>query len=132
MDWHKVFILIAAQMWMSTATKILYVLPDNSTNVICLSQPCATLSQYWSDNGTLPVVSNVEYNFLPGERHVPANMILRNLQNFSIIGIINKTSPLPALIGCSQSSYIIKIIDSHSVTIANVMFKRCHQIQSMN
>ena len=132
MEWHKVFIFITAQMWMSTATKILYVLPDNSTNVICLSQPCATLSQYWSDNGTLPVVSNVEYNFLTGERHVPANMILQNLQNFSIIGIINETSSLPALIGCSQSSYIIKIIDSHSVTIANAMFKQCHQVQSMN
>ena len=132
MDWHEVFILFVTQMWISTATEMLHVLPDNSTNVICPSQPCATLSQYWSDNGTLPVVSNVEYHFLPGEHHVPANMILQNLQNFSIIGIINETSSLPTLIGCSQSSYIINIIDSHSVTIANVMFKQCHQVQLMN
>ena len=83
MEWHKVFILITAQMWISTAIEILYVLPDNSTNVICPSQPCAaTLNQYWSDNGTLPVVSNVEYNFLSGEHHIPTNMILQNLQNF--------------------------------------------------
>ena len=132
MEWHKVFILITAQMWISTATEMLYVLSDNTTNVICPSQPCATLSQYWSDNGTLPVVSNAEYHFLPGEHHVPANMILQNLQNFSIIGIINETSSIPALIGCSRSSYIINIIDSHSVTIANVMLKQCHQVQLIN
>ena len=55
---------------------VLHVLPDNSsTNASCPSQqPCATLSQYLLDNGTLPVVSNVEYHFLPGEHHVPANM----------------------------------------------------------
>ena len=131
MEWHEVFVLFTAQVWISTAAEMLYILPDNSTNVICPSQPCATLSQYWSDNGTLPVVSNVEYHFLPGEHYVPANMMLRNLQNFSIIGIVNETSSLPALIGCSQSSYIINIIDSHSVTIANVMFKQCHQVQLM-
>ena len=61
---------------MSTATKLFYVLPDNSTTASCPSQPCATLSQYWLPNGTLPVVSNVEYHFLPGEHHVPTSMVL--------------------------------------------------------
>ena len=65
---------------MSTATETLYVLPDNVTNVICPSHPCATLSQYLLDNGTLPVVSNVEYHFLPGEHHVPANMVLQKFK----------------------------------------------------
>ena len=97
-----------------------------------ISTLCYTLNQYWSDNSALPVVSNVEYQFLPGEHNVPTNMMLQNLQNFSIIGIVNETSLLPALIGCSQSSYIINITDSHSVTIANVMFKQCHQVQLMN
>ena len=59
------------------ATEILYVLPDNSTNVSCPSQHCATLSQYLLDSGTLPVVSNVEYHFLLGEHRVPANTILQ-------------------------------------------------------
>ena len=85
MEWHQLFILVTTQVWISTAAEILYVLPDNSTNVSCPSQPCATLSRHLLDNGTLPVVSNVEYHLLPGEHHVPANMILQNLYNFSVI-----------------------------------------------
>ena len=129
---YKVLMLLAMKTWISTATELLYVLPDNSTNVVsCPSQPCATLSQYVLDNGTLPVVSNVEYHFLPGEHHVPANMTLQSLYNFSMIGTVSKPSPLAVLVlaDCSQS-YIIKIIDSYNVTIANVMLKQCNQSQS--
>ena len=51
----------------TAAQQVFYVSPDNSTNTSCPFQPCATLSQYLLDNnGSLPVVSNVEYHFLPG------------------------------------------------------------------
>ena len=109
---HKIFIILAIKIWISTATEILYVLPDNSTSVVsCPSLPCATLSQYVLDNGTLPVVSNVD--------------------NFSMIGTVSKPSPLAVLVlvDCSQS-YIIKIIDSYNVTIASVILKQCDQSQS--
>ena len=58
-------------------------------------------------------------------------MTLQNLHNFSIIGTVSKPSPLAVLVlaDCSQS-YIIKIIDSYNVTIANVMLKQCNQSQS--
>ena len=101
------FVLTTVEICMSTATEIFYVLSDNSTNDNCPFQPCATLSQYWLCNSTLPVVSNVEYHFLPGEHHVPANMMLQNLYNFSITGITTSNSSLPTvLIGCSQSFYV--------------------------
>ena len=102
------FILTIAEIYTSTATEILYVIPDNSTSTgSCPSQPCATLSQYVLDNGTLPVVSNVEYHFLPGEHHVPANLTFQNLQKFSIIGVAsNSSSPVALLVGCLQQ-YII-------------------------
>ena len=121
-----IFIIIAAHFCI-VSTEILYVVPDNSTNAVsCPSQPCATLSQYLLDNGTLPVVSNVEYHFLPGEHHVPANMTLQNLHNFSIIRIFcNKTTPA-VLIG-----YVIEILRSYNVTIANVTFKHSYQEQCM-
>ena len=134
MKLYKILILLAIQNWISTATDILYVLPDNSTDAVsCPSQPCATLSQYLLDNGTLPVVSNVEYHFLPGEHHVPANMTLQNLHNFSIIGTVSKPSPLAVLVlvDCPQS-YIINIIDSYNVTIANIMFEQCDHPQLTN
>ena len=55
-------LLVTASISASTAVEqIYYVLPDNSTNTSCMFQPCATLSQYLLDNnGSLPVVSNVE------------------------------------------------------------------------
>ena len=113
MEWYRILILLAIQIWISTATEILHVLPDNSTDAVsCPSQPCATLSQYLLDNGTLPVVSNVEYHFLPGEHNVPANMTLQNLHNFSIIGTVSKPSPLAvlALVDCPQSYIINNLI----------------------
>jgi len=128
MKWYQVFILAAIEFWISTATEIFYVLPDNSTNVSCPSQPCATLSQYLLDNGTLPVVLNVKYHFLPGEHHVPANMVLQYLNNFSIVGTVCKSSPPVVLVGSSQL-YVIKINKSSNVTITNVMFKQFHQSQ---
>ena len=131
MKWCKILILVVIQICSSTVAEIFYILPDNSTNGSCLSQPCATLSQHLLDNGTLPVVSNVEYHFLPGEHHVPANMILRNLYNFSIIGTVNNSSSPVVLVGYSQS-YILKIINSYSVTIANVIFTKHNQLQLVN
>ena len=117
-------------MWISkcTATEVLYVLPDNSTNVSCPSQPCATLSQYLLGNGTLPVMSNVEYHFLPGEHHVPANITLQDLDNFTIIGDFSATSSQIVLVASTQASYIMNIINSYNITIANVMFKQHHQV----
>ena len=44
-----------------------------------------TLSEYLSHNSTLPVASSIQYYFLPGEHHVPANMLLQDLCNFSRI-----------------------------------------------
>ena len=134
MAWHKILVLLAIKAWISTATEVLYVLPDISTIAVsCPSQPCARLSQYVLDNGTLPIVSNVEYRFLTGEHHVPANMTIQNLHNFSIIGAVSKPSPLAVLVlaDCSQS-YIINIIDSYNVTAANVMLKQCDHPQLIN
>ena len=128
MEWFQLFSLSAIQLWISVATKVFYVLPDNSTNVSCSFQPCATLSEYLLDNGTLPVVSNVLYFFLPGEHHVPDNMLLQDLHNFSIIGTVKESPPPVVLVGCLQS-YIINVTNSYNVTIANVMFRWCDLMQ---
>ena len=116
-------ILIIVEICLSVGTEVLHVLPANSINISCPSQPCATLSQYWLHNGTLPVVSNVEYHFLPGEHHVPANMVLKNLHNFSMIGIVSTFSS-PVVLVCSHvQSNVIDVINSHFVIIKNIWFK---------
>ena len=111
--------LLGNEICESTANKILYVLPDNSTNTSCTHQPCTTLSQYLLDDGTLPDVVNVEYHFLLGEHQVPANMVLKNLHNFSIVGIVGKSSLQVVLVGCVHS-HVLKIHASHYVNIRNV------------
>ena len=115
----------------SAANKILYVLPNNSTNTSCTYQPCTTLSKYLLDDGTLPDVANVEYHFLPGEHQIPANMVLKNLHNFSIVGIVGRSSSQVVLVGCVHS-HVLKIYASHYVNIRNVSFRRCYypQLQS--
>ena len=112
----------------STANKILYVWPDNSANTSCSSQPCPTLSQLMLDDGTLPDVTNVEYHFLPGEHQVPVNIILNNLHNVSIIGIVSKQSPQVVLVGCLLS-HVLRINTSYYVNIRNLAFKRCYNSQ---
>ena len=77
----------------SAAQQVFYVSPDNSTSTSCPFQPCATLSQYMLDNnGSLPVVLNVEYHFLPGEHYIPTNMTLQYLHNFTMTERYDYTS----------------------------------------
>ena len=121
--------LLGVEISESTQIKIFYVLPDNSTNISCPSQPCTTLSQYLLDNNnTLPAVSNVEYHFLPGKHDVPANLMLQNLYNFSIVGVISKSSSFPVLIG-RLHLYVLKIYNSHYVTIRNIEFEHHYKQQ---
>ena len=123
--------LFAVEFQKSKATDAFYVLSDNSVNVSCSSQPCHshTLGQYlFINNGTLPQVTNVEYHFLPGEHQVPANMVLTNLSNFSIIGDVSNSSAPAVLVGC-DNFYVLKITASYNVSIRNIRFERCYNSQ---
>ena len=113
----------------SKATKVFYVLPDDSFNASCSSQPCHTLDKYLLiNNGTLPTKTNVEYRFLPGEHHVPVNMVLTNLNNFSIIGDVSEPLSQALLVGCDHF-YVLKITASYNVSIRNIRFERCYNPQ---
>ena len=122
MTLYQFFIILLIHCRFSIATQIFYVLPDDSTNVSCPSQPCATLSQYLLDNnGTLPVVSNVEYHFLPGEHHVTSKMVMRNMSNVLLIG----SSVSHTMLSCHSKVSFIGIFYSYNVTIKNLAFNQC-------
>ena len=104
------------------ATKIFYVVPDYLTNSSCPYRPCGTLNQYLFDNGTLPAVSDVEYHLLPGEHKINNNIVLQNLQNFSLVGTYSQK---PTVLACNGQSNIA-IIFSYNVTISNLVFKQCN------
>ena len=122
-DLIQVFVFVVMLLLASAATQqVFYVSPDNSTNNSCPFQPCATLSQYLLDNnGSLPVVSNVEYHFLPGEHHLPTNMTLQYLHNFTMTGILSYT--VSAAVLFINLKEHVKIYNSINVTISNVVFK---------
>ena len=106
-----------------TATKILYVLPDNVSDVNCPSQPCATLGQYLLDNnGSLPVLSDVEYHFLPGEHYLTNIINVEKAFNFSLNGI----GLSPASLVCWSQVYYVSVVYSYNVTIRNLVFNQCN------
>ena len=118
--WH-LFISIVHVISTCTATKILYVLPDNASNVNCPSQPCATLGQCLLDNGSLPVLSDVEYYFLPGEHHVVNVINITEGFNLSLIGF----GLSPVNLVCWSQSYL-SVFDSYNITIRNIVFNQCN------
>ena len=122
----QVFMVFTVISLLATATTIFYVLPDDSTTDSCPSQLCATLSQYLLDNnGTLPVVSNVEYHFLPGEYHQD-NILIQYANNFTITGATNIGLLLTEWVSrCYQSNYLLIIKYSRNVKIINMVFKMC-------
>ena len=120
MNLIKVYILSCILIEIVKATKVFFVVPDNSPNISCPANHCATISQYFMDNGTLSVGINVEYHLLPGEHYITTTAVLNNLQNFSLVGIINKELQLPSIIFVSTRFIIF---NSYNVTITNVAFK---------
>ena len=117
----QLLLLVLTFISISTAAQqVFYVLADNSTNVSCSFQPCATLSQYLLDNnGSLPVLSDVKYHFSPGEHQIPTSITLQYLHNFVITGISgNKSLSTILIIGLH-----IKVRNSTNFTISNVVVK---------
>ena len=116
-NWLLSFIHVAS------ATTVLYVLPDNVSDVNCPSQPCATLGQYLLDNGSLPVLSNVEYHFLPGEHHIVNAIDIEEAFNFSLIGFSLSHTKLVC-----KSHFYVGVFFSYNVTIRNLVLSECSGI----
>ena len=106
------------------ATETLYVLPEDVNNVTCPFQPCATLNQYLMDKGSLPILSDVEYRFLPGDHHVTTTIQMWGATNFSLIGV----GLSPVNLVCFSQSYYVAVFYSYNVTIKNLAFLQCNGI----
>ena len=115
-----VYILSCLLVEMVMATNIFYVVRDNSPNISCPANRCATISEYFLDNGTLPDMANVEYYFLLGEHYITTMVVLTNLQNFSLVGIRNKELQL-ASVSLVRTNFVI--FNSYNVTVTNIAFK---------
>ena len=103
----------------SYATKIYYVMPNDSTNTSCPSQPCDTFSHYLQQNdNSMPTISNVEYRFLPGEHNV-TKMVVRHAHNISLLGMVEDLSPVVIKL----STYFAIFDDCTNVSIAKLVLE---------
>ena len=80
----RLFLLVVSHFLMAMATKVLYIVPENSVNGNCPTLPCITLSQYLLTNSS---ASDFTLYLLPGKHHVSTNIEMWNVSNISIIGI---------------------------------------------
>ena len=115
-NWFLVYLISTC-----TATKILYVLPDNVSDANCPSEPCATLGQYLLDNRSLPVLSDVEYRFLPGEHHVVKVISIELALHLTLSGSVLS----PAKLVCLPVT-LVTIYSSYNITIRNLVFDQCN------
>jgi len=111
-----------------TTDKVHYVLPSNK---LCISLPCREL-QYFIDNSKLYFISNTKFFFTEGTYyHVKLNFIVQNIANISFIGMSVTNISSPASIISCLPEHSIKFYNVQSITINNLMFKGCGNIETM-
>ena len=118
----KLFFPVTSHIWMTMATDILYIIPENST-VACPSQPCTTLSGYLSNRSLIPSTSNVNIYFLSGKHHLIIDLEFWNVSSVSLIGVTSHNSSL-VMLDCLSNSHIA-FYGSYNITITNVVFNQC-------
>ena len=117
-----IFLVVSYMIWIVTANKGFYIIPENSTVANCPSQPCVTLSQYLLINNSTTFVSDFSIYLLPGNHHVITDMEMWNVSNISLIGINNHISS--AMLDCLSKSHIA-FYGSYNITITNLVFNNC-------
>ena len=73
------------------------------------------------DNGSLAVLSDVEYYFLPGEYHITYALKIWKAINILLTGV----SLSPVELVCQSQSYV-HVSQSYNVTIRNLVFDQCN------
>ena len=110
-------------MGTTTIASYFYVLPVNTNQTNCPSQPCATLSHYLKNKTVLSSISDVEFHFLPGEHHVTSNMEMWHVANFSLVGLSVNNS-ISVVIICKSQSFVA-FLYSYNITVSNIIFSQC-------
>ena len=109
------------KIYTCTSIRLFYVLPDNSSNASCPSQPCATLSRYLLNTS---VLSNVKLLFLSGKHSLTSEVKMQHAYNVTMVGI-DYDSLAPVIIFCYSAKAVVVFVNSSNITIANLMFKNC-------
>lgn len=128
-DDHHIVILIALlHLITCTAVIVYYVRPDDQSDInddCPTGHECHTL-QYYLLNYSKYFTSNTQLHFLQGNFYINTDMVIENLNNFSLIGSsVNSTS-----IECSKPS-LIAIINCTNTVIKNISTgRRCGALKN--
>ena len=119
-----IMMMITNQIKMCTCatTGLFYVLPDDSTNASCPSQPCATLSQLLLN---ISGVSNFKFLLLSGKHGLTSNVKIQHIHNVMMAGVGTIHSRSPSTIFCHSAEASITFGNSSNILITNLVFKNC-------
>ena len=128
-----VLLLLATVISQCGATEY-YVRPTEPTNTSCPGQPCLTLNQY-INNSSHYLQSNVVVTFLPGKHVLEKTLEIRNVENVTLKGIVNRSDEYPQLVAqfSCWSNYQCSNVSGRLMALLNdIPLNDCSVIQLIN
>ena len=114
------FLLFYAIISVQTATStIYYIIPDDDYSSHHYDRGANSFSlQHYLNNTSKYFVSHNQFHFMPGQYHINSDLIFKDINNFSVIGIDE------FVITCTSPASIV-IVNVSNVTLHNISLINC-------
>ena len=114
------FLLFFAVISVQTATStIYYVIPDDDYSSHHYDREANSFSlQHYLNNTSKYFVSHNQFHFIPGQYHMNDDLIFKDINNFSVIGIDQ------CVITCTSPASIV-LVNVSNVTLHNISLINC-------
>ena len=114
------FLSFFAVISVQTATStIYYVIPDDDYSSHHYDRGANSFSlQHYLNNTNKYFVSHNQFHFMPGQYHINSDLIFKDINNFSVIGIDQ------CVITCTSPASIV-IVNVSNVTLHNIKLINC-------
>ena len=114
------FLLFFCIIYLQKATStIYYVIPDDDYSSLHYDRGANTFSlQHYLNNTSKYFVSHNQFHFMPGQYHINSDLIFKDINNFSVIGIDQ------CVIACTSPASIV-IVNVSNVTLHNIKLINC-------
>ena len=114
------FLLFFAVISVQTATStIYYVIPDDDYSSHHYDRGANSFSlQHYLNNTSKYFVSHNQFHFMPGQYHITSDLIFKDINNFSVIGIDQ------CVITCTSPASIV-IVNVSNIILHNIKLINC-------
>jgi len=118
------FSIILLLLHITTAT-VYYVTPDDQYST---DSNTFTLQHYLS-NANRYFISHTDLRFLPGKHNLTENLLIENINNFSLTG--NRTNGIIKTILTCTTSCGVAVIDSSDIIMENIIISACNMYDEL-